>query len=1235
MSRTPSRTPSRTLCVSALGIGIVPLAMLLLSAVSADPPPTPPVPPPPGAAAPAAGPPGAVRAVVTAVDEAGQPLAHARLAPALRGADGVLVLDPGAAGGLQADEQGRLTLADAPPEGGVWVLWAPGRIPRRLPDVAAGTSVALAPASSLAGSVRWSGGRVAADLALRIEPLGEPDPVALRLRTDAEGRYRTDLLAGGPWRLGYLRADGAWIPLKTGARGAGGDVLAPLPGGLRGRLLDGRAAGTVGVPGLGVRLIPLPRAGGGVPPLEAISGEDGSFLRMEVPVGVYELELLDPDWMFDQPAARVEVPGPGRVREEHWFVMRRSRLAGRVLGRERKPVAGARLRLLPDPLSDGVPSAPLVAPPATRSDADGRFVFERLVPAPGYRLLAWAPGFAPYVSAPFEVDPGGVALPHEVTLPSGWTLEVEVRDATAKRFPGALVEVAAAAHALAGLDPLFEAFTGKARTDANGTATFEGLAEEDVWLTLSVPGHVPVAERVERPGTSAYRQHKVLLLAAPTLTGLVSDALGRPEPGRLVRVRVRGLPGARAYDAVSGADGRYRLADLPPQALDLDVLVSGERSLLHIEGVDPEQGTLDLVLPVRQGLGGTVDGLRVGGAPAEVLLEAPVRRPDEPEVRWRVVDRRVLSSTGREARFRFDDLAPGPYAVRARQGGRDTEPAPVTVGDREPEALALLLPEGGSIAGEVLDDRSRPVLGVRVTLVRLRGDGAMADRPDGPLVAVTDDRGAYLFEDVAPGLWRIEAEERGVGRDLDVLRLADGESLLVRTLSLVAGGALEGRVEDAQGRPVDGARLRLRALEADLDVRTALTDGLGRYRVGGLPAGPYRVVVVDGPDARFAREALVEVTDLETTLLDFRAEGDAEIEGLVLRLGRRVPGVALVAEQVTEDPGIPGRTLRAVTDGAGAFALGGLTAGRWSVTLEDGTARTGGEVLLSDGERRHVDLELWEGRLVGEVVTRDGRPVGDALVVATPTTAVVGVLSAAARTDPNGRFTLSGVPLVRYDLTARAEGSALGAATAIQADRAGSERPVQLVLDAGGTLEVEVRGADGRPAAGARLSVRASGPSAALEVVVLAGPGGRVRIDGVPAGRAFVEAWARDLGRTGTWVEVEEGRSALVRLGLEPSGSIALTVGGALPPDLRAAWVEIRRAGDDVPLLTRSPRVGSGSWLGALRWIGVLLQARDLPAGDYEIRMELPWRRLSGRALVRVRAGDVTRARLTLTPSER
>ncbi|MFM8979859.1 MAG: carboxypeptidase regulatory-like domain-containing protein [Planctomycetia bacterium] len=1173
---------------------------------------------------------------VQAVDEAGTALAGAELLRCERRALGSGVLGARTPVLATADAQGWVTLpgealdvrADPP-----FAVRAPGHAPRLLAALGPGDRLALFPAQPHGSRVRYAGGATAAGAALLLVPVGAPSAVALELRADGEGRFQSPWVGPGTWRLVLERAAGRGLVLG-GLRSGDwpGEVRAPQGSGVAGRLLDALAKGTQGAAGVRVRLVRLPRVEASGPAPEATSDADGRFLLGPLEPGVYELALLDADWRFDQPEARVEVP-EGITREQSWYVMRRPQLRCRVLRLQGEPLEGASVRLL---YPEGVavpPAQPRSAPPVAVATAQGWALLERLEPLPGVRRRLTAPGHAPLLSEPLEVGRQGVTEAGAYRMEAGFRLELEVRDPDQRPQPGVRVLVVPAAPPDVATRPAWAALARRGETGEGGLLELDHLPPDDALVALEAPGCVPTLLRVNRPASGGARKERVTLARAPALAGAVRDALGQPVAGLAVRLRAPGLEAGEVPGASTDAAGRFEVRDLRPRAYDLE-LWRGPQLLLTRDGVLPGEAALELVLPPLHALRGSVAGLQAQGPGALALLEAQVVEADG-TLRWRSMAQQALPAGLTLAWYAFEGLAPGAYAVRVAQAGRDTDALPATLEDRDVDLPQLVLPAPGSVAGSVLDVAGRPVLGATLTLARLRADLDAPALPGTPLRAASDDRGQYLFPAVAPGLWRIEVREPGRGSDLEVLRVEEGEALVLRDLLVDGGGSIEGVVRDGRGQRLDGVRLQARRLDADAEPEETRTRPDGGYALLGLAPGTWRVQCLEGVYGSVRREALVEVQAREVARLDFEAAGAGSILGRVTRDGTRVAGASVRLEWLPPEGLALARVERAVTDSYGEFRVDGLAAGPYRVLLEDGATRTGGECWLEEDDLLELDLELWEGRVLGEVRDVEGRPVPGAQVEARPSVPVAGELASRARAGADGAFALTGLPAGRYDLRARARGRAEGAYRGAPAEPPGVQRPVIVTVGRGGQVEVEVRGPSGRPVGGTRLSVTLDPGQEQSTLEAVTGPSGRLTLAGVPAGEVRVSAYARDVGRASGTVRVGEGETRTLELRIEAPGSLRLRVlGEGADPTPRTRIDVVALASGEVVARRRPLQPDWWSLLFGREAGSGLLVLRDLAPGDYELRVNGGPRYEPVRTTVRVHAGEATEAEVLL-PSAR
>lgn len=113
-----------------------------------------------------------------------------------------------------------------------------------------------------------------------------------------------------------------------------------------------------------------------------------------------------------------------------------------------------------------------------------------------------------------------------------------------------------------------------------------------------------------------------------------------------------------------------------------------------------------------------------------------------------------------------------------------------------------------------------------------------------------DARGAYRRDDLTPGHYLIYARSGGdEGRDFSAhveIELAPGEDRVLPLL-LQPSGEVTGVVTDAAGLPLGGTPVALRGANNDRLRRSGRTEADGSFRIPGLYAATYEVLVADTP----------------------------------------------------------------------------------------------------------------------------------------------------------------------------------------------------------------------------------------------------------------------------------------------------------------------------------------------------------------------------------------------------
>jgi hypothetical protein len=203
-------------------------------------------------------------------------------------------------------------------------------------------------------------------------------------------------------------------------------------------------------------------------------------------------------------------------------------------------------------------------------------------------------------------------------------------------------------------------------------------------------------------------------------------------------------------------------------------------------------------------------------------------------------------------------------------------------------------PPSATVSGLVTKDPgSEPVKKAIIELI------AESQNDGGNYTALTAPDGSFRIENIAPGHYHMFVERSGFQEvdkhrhrtDGRVLTLVAGQEMKDLVIHLQAAAVLVGRVTDEDGDPMPESQVAVfrRTFVAGRShweqAGAERTNDLGEYRIAGLAAGSYFVVVTPPPDFR----RLIEVTSMASAELKQYA-ADA-------------PGKVATAYQTTYYPG--------------------------------------------------------------------------------------------------------------------------------------------------------------------------------------------------------------------------------------------------------------------------------------------------------------------------------------------
>jgi protocatechuate 3,4-dioxygenase beta subunit len=419
--------------------------------------------------------------------------------------------------------------------------------------------------------------------------------------------------------------------------------------------------------------------------------------------------------------------------------------------------------------------------------------------------------------------------------------------------------------------------------------------------------------QAECTGQSAPRQ-TAGLHDSFTVRGRVVTTSGRPVPCAAVRL---GRAGAPARVGRADAAGGFAFAGVGPGVYTIEVSHPGHVPVRYRQETAsspgesitvPRDGTRDPII-VRLPKGGAIDGVVVSehGEPlAGIAVRALLRHRVGDVVVAGTAPNVTERTTDDRGRFRLFGLLPGTYYIRAATSlGSGSTPGaapgyPVTyypgttriesasaveIGAEtsvSPLTIVVASARTFNIAGAARSSAGRAATAVMM-FESQRSSRIMVE----PRTAPVGGDGSFLFTDVPPGEYAIQALARSTGSGSPSLGAFEFAAAYVRvedadpppiTLQTREGSVAEGRVVAERGGDVPP--LRIDAVPADFDRSTvigigasgATSDEAGRFRITGL-FGPRLFRLEHPPGAWYITSVTIQATNGARTPFDFGTGG--------------------------------------------------------------------------------------------------------------------------------------------------------------------------------------------------------------------------------------------------------------------------------------------------------------------------------------------------------------------------
>ncbi|HZF12331.1 MAG TPA: carboxypeptidase regulatory-like domain-containing protein [Thermoanaerobaculia bacterium] len=790
-----------------------------------------------------------------------------------------------------ADAGGRFAVEGLAPGRIDVAVQAPGFAPALLRQVAvpaaleAGNAafdlrpIVLGSGVALTGTVVDGQGRPVAGAAVQAEARkpaldrGGTRPERGEATTGTDGRFTVSGLSRG--RAFLLTVEREGFASRTLP-----EVKPPLPEPLRIVLspaarLAGEVVDDAGAPVAGARVrargeLPPSIGSGSLPPsfFGTTTDDDGHFELRDTAAGKVTLTAAAAGFL---PATLPLQVVTGQSQDDLRVVLHRgSTVAGRVLGPDGTPAAGAAVSLL-------ARGGGLFAGPSgsrARTDGDGGYLLDA-VPEGAQSFSAELAGAATAVRE-LAVRPGENRL--DFQLADGLEIAGRVVDPTGAPVSGAQVTASAG-------DP----FPNETASGDDGSFRFGGLRGGAYRLAAQLQGFASTSQEV-RLADASVRDVELRLGSGGAVAGRI---VGLP-PEQLAEVTVSayqtGMDSGSFRSSPVDAEGQYRIGELPPGEWSMNAMVGlGGRSAHGKAQLPPgvPEVRLDLEFPA----GFTLSGrLLRGGQPVPGNFVA-VRGTD-------VETGGAVRSDG-EGAFRVEGLKAGTYklTVNSRSAGQVHEETLELTADRE---VQIDLP-AAEIRGRVVDaDEGSPLAEANVSL-EPADPAKSGSRFSG---SSTGPDGAFALDSPVEGDYRVIARKDGYApADALVHVGASGATEEVK-LSLSPAAGLRFTVRDATGSAPGsvGVALLDPAGRVLLAGNYPVSEG-GRVRLTEAPAGHWLLLVAAGNSATATRAVDVPGSRVTVDLPD-----RTRLTVLVPTLAGK-PGAAATLK-ITGADGLPYRSLR-------------------------------------------------------------------------------------------------------------------------------------------------------------------------------------------------------------------------------------------------------------------------------------------------------------------------------------
>jgi protocatechuate 3,4-dioxygenase beta subunit len=681
-------------------------------------------------------------------------------------------------------------------------------------------------------------------------------------------------------------------------------------------------------------------------PWTILSDNDGHFTATGLSAGLYTLDTEAE--LYDRSIRRqVRVPSNKPVTV---IIQRTATLSGQVFDIDGNPAKGARLLIA---------GSGIWPPREVQTLEQGQFQIIGL-PSGVYEVRASLNNAVSPPKQGIDLSPGSTTSTTLRLIP-GVSLKGRVFDAVTNK-PVSNAEVTVGEDSIC-FNPI------ATRTDINGKFTVLGLLNKPHRVSIRSVGYIPIIGQKRMAGSD---EHPFPMRQAAVVAGQVVDNQGKPI--------------AQALIELSGTSE------------------TGEPITMRSDALAFQSSLFESQLKGPLPMGGSVNsqfsnnlGTTTGPVP---MIPSELNLPKSNSEKKTAEDVTSGYATDKDGRFRIQNVPPGTIQaiVRRNDYALGISKPFVALSGSTTNSLRIVLSEGGTVEGHVVDENGAAVALVRVEL--------KAESEPLPRTVVTTEDGLFRFANVL-GESVITASPIGQPTAQTKVLVEPKQVQQVELKVLTGSQTLYGRVVDGRGFPVAGAIVRVQSVTAPLpyDI-TALSESDGSFSVSGLPEPPYRISATHHD---YSESPPSTVSSLIQDLV-IQMETGVAITGTVIDEWNQKPlrGATVTLVRIGSS-----KREKTKTTNEGKFQFRNVTIDRYYISVEKQKYVSSTREVDLDHERQYssaFELDPFflspGGSVSGEVVDNRGVAVGNAEVA-------IGEPPGwkdAVKTDNKGRFQITGVP---------------------------------------------------------------------------------------------------------------------------------------------------------------------------------------------------------------------------------